>query len=90
MNNKELIKELSERLGYTCEDVSRLLDSLTDVVSEQLQEGKLLDIEGFGTFEVKKEPERVVVNPLTKQRFLVPPKLVPDFRPAPIWEEKLK
>ena len=90
MNNKELIKELSVRLGCTDEDVSRLLASLTDVIGEQLQEGKSLDIEGFGTLEVKKEPERVVVNPLTKQRFLVPPKLVPDFHPSPAWEEKLK
>lgn len=90
MNNKELIEELSGRVGYTYEDTFRLLASLTDAVSAQLQEGRSLDIEGFGAFEVKKEPEHVVVNPLTKQRFLVPPKLVLNFRPSFVWEEKLK
>ena len=37
---------------------------------------------GFGTFEVKKRLERVMVNPSTGLRMLVPPKLVLNFKPA--------
>ena len=44
----------------------------------------------FGTFEVKKRLERVVVNPTTKKRQLVPPKLVLGFRPVASVKEKLK
>lgn len=40
MNNKELIGELSRRLGYTNKDVARLLTSVTGIMGEELQEGK--------------------------------------------------
>lgn len=34
--------------------------------------------------------ERVIVNPVTKQRMLVPPKLVLGFRPSAGIKDKLK
>lgn len=90
MNNKELIGELSRRLGYTNKDASRLLASVTGIMGEELQEGKAITIQNFGTFEVRKKMERIMVNPITKQRFLVPPKLILNFKPSPAWKERLK
>lgn len=90
MNNKELIGELSRRLGYTNKDVARLLTSVTGIMGEELQEGKVIAIQDFGIFEVKKKMERITVNPVTKQRFLVPPKLILNFRPSNLWKERLK
>lgn len=90
MNNKELIGELSRRLGYTNKDAARLLTSVTGIMGEELQEGKVIAIQDFGTFEVKKKMERITVNPVTKQRFLVPPKLILNFRPSNLWKERLK
>lgn len=90
MNNKELTGELSRRLGYTNKDAAQLIASMVDIMGEQLQEGKRLDFDGFGTFSVKKELERIVYNPASKQRFLVPPKLVLIFEPASFELEKHK
>lgn len=90
MNNKELTGELSRRLGYTNKDASRLLASVTAIMEEELQEGKTIAIQNFGTFEVRKKMERITVNPVTKQRFLVPPKLILNFKPSPVWKERLK
>ena len=90
MNNKELTGELSRRLGYTNKDASRLLASVTAILGEELQEGKTLANQNFGTFEVRKKMERITVNPVTKQRFLVPPKLILNFKPSPVWKERLK
>lgn len=90
MNNKEFIGELSRRLGYTNKDTARLMASLVDVMGEELQEGKILSFQGFGTFEVKKRLERISVNPVTKQRLLVPPKLTLSYKPSPILKEKFK
>lgn len=90
MNNKELTNELARRLGYENQDAAQLVNSMVTMMSEQLQEGKTLVLADFGTFEVKKELERIEVNPLTKQRFLVPPKLVLTFKPAAAFKEKLK
>lgn len=90
MNNKELIGELSRRLGYTNKDASRLLASVTGIMGNELQEGKAITFPNLGTFEVKKKMERITVNPVTKQRFLVPPKLVLNFKPCMALKEHLK
>ena len=47
-------------------------------------------ISNFGCFEVKKKLERIMINPSTQQRMLVPPKLVLGFKPNTSWKDKLK
>jgi len=44
----------------------------------------------FGSFEVKKKLERIMINPTTGQRMLVPPKLTLGFKISPTWRDKLK
>lgn len=80
MKHKELIIELSNRLGETEQEVEALLASFTDTVSDTLVEGDSLLFQGFGVFEVKKKSERISQNPNGK-KYLVPPKLTPVFRP---------
>lgn len=90
MNNKELTGELARRLGYTNKDAAQLVASMVAIMGEELQEGKTLTFQGFGTFEVKKKLERIVVNPATRQRLLVPPKLVLSYKPDNSLKEKFK
>ena len=90
MNNKDFTSELSRRLGYTIKDTSELMSSLLSDMTQELQEGNVVTIQGFGTFEVKKKAERITVNPTTKQRMLVPPKLVLAYRPSGHLKEKFK
>ena len=90
MNNKELTGELARRLGYTNKDAAQLVASMVAIMGEELQEGKTLTFQGFGTFEVKKKLERIVANPATRQRLLVPPKLVLRYNPDNFLTEKFK
>ena len=87
MNNKEFTSELSRRLGYNTKYTS---ESLLSDITQELQESNAIGIQGFGTFEVKKKAERIVINPVTKLRLLVPPKLVLAFKPSPILKDKFK
>ncbi len=89
MNNKEFIAELSRRLGISTKEVTGLVASLNAEVSQQLENENTISIQGFGTFEVKKKLEHVVVNPSTRQRMLVPPKMEIKFKPSAILKEKI-
>ena len=80
---------MSRRLGYTLKDTSELVTSLLSDMTRQLEEGNVISIQGFGTFEVKKKAERISVNPTTKQRMLVPPKIVVGFKPAQTLKERV-
>lgn len=63
MNNKEFTSELAERLGYTIKDTSELMNSLLSSMTQELEEGNVIAIQGFGSFEVKKKAERISINP---------------------------
>lgn len=90
MNNKEFTSELAERLGYTIKDTSELMNSLLSSMTQELEEGNVIAIQGFGSFEVKKKAERISLNPASKQRMLVPPKLVLSYRPSNTLKDKFK
>ena len=90
MNNKEFIAELSQRTGYSQTDTKKLVRTLIDEMGDRFSEGDAVYLQNFGTFEVKKRLERIIVNPGTQQRMLVPPKLVLGFRPISSIKEILK
>lgn len=90
MINKEFTVELSGRIGRQAKETSGLMTSLIAVLTEQLQERNAITIQGFGSFEVKKKAERISINPTTKQRMLVPPKLVLNFKPGGVLKDKFK
>ena len=90
MNNKEFTSELAESLGYTIKDTAELIGSLLSDMVQELEEGNVIAVQGFGSFEVKKKAERISINPASKQRMLVPPKLVLSYKPSNTLKDKFK
>lgn len=88
MNNKEFITKLSKRCNVTFAEATANLNAFVNVVTERLKDNDQLNISGFGVLDVKMRKERLSVNPKTGQRFLVPPKVVPAFRPSNKLKEK--
>lgn len=89
MNNKEYIAELAQKAGYTQDDTKRLVRNVIDAMIAEFENGDSIAIPGFGTFEIRKRLERMIVNPQTKKRQLVPPKLILNFRPFAAMKELL-
>lgn len=90
MNNKDFITELAERTGYTAKDTQKLATNLINAMADAFQEDNAVLVPNFGVFETKKKMERIMVNPSTGQRMLVPPKLVLNFKPNQTWKAQLK
>ena len=90
MNNKEFIAELAARTGIQIKHTQRIVDNIVNAMGDSFQEGDSIQVSGFGTFETRKKLERIIVNPSTGQRMLVPPKLVLNFKPHQTWKDKLK
>ena len=89
MNNKEFINALATRLQENPKTVKQHVEALVDALANMLDEGATLNVQGFGTYEVKKKKERIIVHPTTKQRQLVPPKLVIAFKTSPTLKDKV-
>ncbi|MDR1644353.1 MAG: HU family DNA-binding protein [Tannerellaceae bacterium] len=90
MKNKELIKELADRLNWTPDEVSDVISKLGSIISTRLADDDIVYLERLGQFETRKKGERVSVNPANGKRYLVPPKLVPVFKPGITIKTKLK
>ena len=90
MTNKDFISELAEQTGYTPEETQKMVNTVVEAMGDHFQEDGAVLVPNFGTFEVKKKLERIMVNPSTGQRMLVPPKLVLNFKPNVNWKDRLK
>ena len=70
-------------------EVNELTSTLLGEIEKRPVDEDFIVIPEFGTFEVKKKLERVVVNPVTKQKMLIPPKMVVTFKPSGSLKQKI-
>ncbi len=90
MNNREFIAELASRMECSTKEAAAMVQGLCLEMGDRLEDEDNISIQGFGLFEVKKKLERVVVSPSTKQRMLVPPKMVIAFKASNLMKEQIK
>lgn len=89
MNNKEFLSSVMRKGQFPSRVVNQQVAALMSELTAALEDEQTVSISSFGNFEVKKRLERVIVNPTTGQRMLVPPKLVVAFKPSQILKSKI-
>ena len=72
MNKNDLIKKIAQNSCVTQKEAKEMLSSLCFLIKDSLKNGEDVKINGFGKFEVKNRSERVVMNPKTKERIIIP------------------
>lgn len=65
ITKKNLVEIISGRTGLTQVDTKIIVENLLETVSKFLQNGKNIEIRGFGRFKVKKKKSRIARNPRT-------------------------
>ena len=90
MNNKELLLELSKRLGKSQKEISNMLEHTSGAIVSSLKSGNIVSIQGFGNFEPRAKQEREIVNPATKEVIQVPAKVSINFKVGTILKDKIK
>jgi DNA-binding protein HU-beta len=90
MNNTELITALAQKLSLSKTDVSQRMDNIAAIITSELLKNNVVSFGNLGTMEIKKRNERISVNPLSKKRMLIPPKLIVGFKASNLLKDKLK
>ena len=90
MKEVELVTALSTQMDMTPHDVLDTLSTLYTLISTTISDGGNVNISGSGQFEIKKKRERISVNPVNRKKYLIPPRLTPIYKPAPLWKSYLK
>lgn len=87
MTKRELVIEVAERLGFTQNEVSGIVQTTLDAITESLAEGQRLEIRNFGVFEIKTRDARMGRNPRTGQEVPIAEKRVATFKPGKALKE---
>ena len=89
MTKKEIVKQISERIGMTQLKTKEIVQLTFDAIVDTLLEDKRIELRNFGVFEVKQRKARKARNPRTGERVDVPPKNVVTFKPGKEMEERV-
>lgn len=90
MTKRELVIEVAERLGFTQNEVSDVVQATLDAITDSLAEGKRLEIRNFGVFDLKKRDARMGRNPRTGESVPIDEKRVAVFKPGKSLKERVE
>ena len=90
MTKKEIVKQISERIGLTQLKTKEIVQQTFDAIVDTLLEVGRIELRNFGVFEVKRRKARKARNPRTGDKVDVPPKNVVTFKPGKEMEERLR
>lgn len=90
MTKKEIVKQISDKLGMTQLKTKEIVQQTFDAIVETLLEVGRIELRNFGVFEVKQRKARKARNPRTGDKVDVPPKNVVTFKPGKEMEEKVR
>ena len=90
MTKKEIVKQISERIGLTQLKTKEIVQQTFDAIVDTLIEVGRIELRNFGVFEVKQRKARKACNPRTGEKVDVPPKNVVTFKPGKEMEERVR
>jgi nucleoid DNA-binding protein len=90
VTKKEIVKQISERIGLTQLKTKEIVQQTFDAIVDTLIEVGRIELRNFGVFEVKMRKARKARNPRTGEKVDVPPKSVVTFKPGKEMEERVR
>jgi DNA-binding protein HU-beta/integration host factor subunit beta len=79
VTKKDLVEKISDKTGLTQVDTKIVVESLLDAIAKSLQQGKNIEIRGFGRFKIKGRKARNARNPRTNEHIQVQAGYKPVF-----------
>ena len=80
MTKLELIAALADKADVSKKDAAKVLDALTDTITEQLSQKEKVTLIGFGTFETRERAARTGKNPRTGEALKIAASVAPAFK----------
>jgi integration host factor subunit alpha len=76
----DIIESIYEQLGIPKKDCIRTVESLFDIIKDELEKGNDIMISGFGKWAVKAKKKRRGRNPQTKEQIILAARKVVTFK----------
>lgn len=89
MDHKTLVDRLAKSLKRDKNDINKLVEALSNVVTERCSELDSIVVPGFGTIEAVKHNESVETDRKSGKRMLLPPHIVMNFVGSNVLKKQL-
>ena len=90
MNNKEFAQRLVKKTGLSAKQITELQSVLIDNVVEEVRQGNVVSLQGFGNFELKEKAARKMYNPTTQETVIIPARYTLGYKPSNTLKDKIK
>lgn len=87
MNRQDLIEAIATQTETSKAMTGRLLDTLIQIIQNEVARGGVVRLNGFGTFEKTSSAARTGRNPLTGGPIRIPSTCKPKFTPGSAFKE---
>jgi len=90
MTKSDLIAQMAHKLDVPSREASAIVSILLSKMTETLDEGRSIEIHGFGSFTVKEYEAYEGRNPKSGEKIKVQPKKLPVFKVGKELKERVK
>ena len=82
MKKADLVNRIYERTIVSKKDAAKTLETIFDLIKENLENGESINISGFGKFTVHEKRARIGRNPRTGEEIEIDARRVVTFKPS--------
>jgi integration host factor subunit alpha len=83
----EIIESAYDQLGIPKKDCIRIVDSLFEIIKDELDRGNNIMISGFGKWSVRAKKNRKGRNPQTGEPLTIIARKVVTFKPSKVFRD---
>jgi integration host factor subunit alpha len=89
MTKLDIVENVTDKLGLSKRDSSKIVESVFEIMKEQLSKGDTVKISGFGNFVVKSKRARRGRNPQTGSEMEISARKVLTFKSSQVLKKAL-
>lgn len=87
MTKADIVDRIAEGTGLTKVETKAVVEGFMSTVKDAMEEGRRIELRGFGVFEVEHRAPRTGRNPQTNEPVPIEDRFEPVFRPSDKFKE---
>ena len=89
MTKVDIIENIYEKVGFSKKEVSKIVESVFDIIKETLGHEDKIKTSGFGNFVIRNKRARRGRNPQTGNDIEISPRRILTFKPSQVLKASL-
>jgi integration host factor subunit alpha len=84
MTKVDIVENIYEKVGFSKKEVAKIVETIFDIIKENLQKEDKIKISGFGNFVIRKKRSRRGRNPQTGDDIEISSRRILTFKPSQV------